>query len=170
MDKFCGLKEEHTSLWDVKSNQTTYICSGRSGADQLKNLISYAPQNNLLFESTLRHNLLLNRTENLDILHSWLDKLGLLHLLDRSTGLEEPLSLAQSPFSGGEIQRLGLLRVWLRDQPIEVLDEPTAFLDEKTAEIVRSIITERAKHKLVLVSTHDPLLISQASEVISLHH
>ena len=59
------------------------------------------------------------------------------------------------PFSGGEIHRLGLLRAWLRDKPVEVLDEPTAFLDAAAAERVRTVIHERAQERLVLVSS-DP--------------
>ena len=122
----------------------------------------------MLFEASLRQNLLISRKENPDELYDWMHKLKLGHLLDRETGLDKPLKLAQSPFSGGEVQRLGLLRAWLRDQPIEVLDEPTAFLDKDTAEIVRTIISERVKQKLVLLSTHDPVLINQADEVITL--
>ena len=72
------------------------------------------------------------------------------------------------PFSGGEIHRLGLLRAWLRDCPVEVLDEPTAFLDEASAQVVRQIIAERVKQRLVLVSTHDPALIQQADHVLTL--
>ena len=71
-------------------------------------------------------------------------------------------------FSGGEIHRLGLLRAWLRDRPIEVLDEPTAFLDAAAARQVRSIIADRCKHRLVLVSTHDPDLINQAHQLVQL--
>ena len=78
------------------------------------------------------------------------------------------MHLAQDPFSGGEIHRLGLLRAWLRDLPVEVLDEPTAFLDARAAEQVRSLIRERVSERLVLVSTHDPELIRQADQVIRL--
>ena len=137
----------------------------------MKGIISYAPQNAVLFESTIRQNLFLGSIvseEKIDKLYFWTYKLRLNHLLDRDKGLDTPLKLAEKPFSGGEIQRLGLLRAWLRDEPIEVLDEPTAFLDKDTAEIVRAIILERVKQKIVLVSTHDPFLIGQASEVITL--
>ena len=78
-----------------------------------------------------------------------------------------PLALAQDPFSGGEIHRLGLLRAWLRDKPLEVLDEPTAFLDAKAAERVRSVIRERAQQRLMLISSHDPELLAQADQVIT---
>ena len=67
-----------------------------------------------------------------------------------------------------EIHRLGLLRAWLRDLRVDVLDEPTAFLDATAADQVRSVIRERVGERLVLVSTHDPELINQADQVIRL--
>ena len=99
---------------------------------------------------------------------TWLQRLGLNDLLLREENLDAPMHLAQDPFSGGEIQRLGLLRAWLRQRPVEVLDEPTAFLDATAAEQVRSVIQERVRERLVLVSTHDPELIRQADQVIEL--
>lgn len=78
------------------------------------------------------------------------------------------MALAQSPFSGGEIHRLGLLRAWLRDRPVDVLDEPTAFLDVVAAAQVREVIRERSRQRLVLVSSHDPDLLNVADVVIDL--
>ncbi len=51
---------------------------------------------------------------------------------------------------------------------MEVLDEPTAFLDAESAQRVRAILAERARKRLVLVSTHDPELIKQAGKVLRL--
>ena len=55
---------------------------------------------------------------------------------------------------------------WLRDKPLEVLDEPTAFLDAKAAEQVRSVIRERSEQRLMLISSHDPELLALADQVI----
>jgi len=129
-------------------------------------LIAYAPQNAVLFEASLRENLLLGAECPQQTIEAWLQRLGLAHLLERPDGLDAPLALAQDPFSGGEIHRLGLLRAWLRDKPFEVLDEPTAFLDAKAAEQVRSVIRERAQQRLMLISSHDPDLLAQADQVI----
>ena len=78
------------------------------------------------------------------------------------------MSLAQTPFSGGEIHRLGLLRTWLRNRPVEVLDEPTAFLDASASQLVREVILERSRVRLVVCSSHDPALLEQADMVIDL--
>ena len=123
----------------------------------------------MLFETSLRQNLLLDQEAPAGVIEDWLERLGLGHLCKRGRGLDDPLPLALDHFSGGEIHRLGLLRAWLRNRPVEVLDEPTAFLDADSAQRVRSIIAERAEQRLVLVSTHDPQLIQQAGKVLRLH-
>ena len=65
-----------------------------------------------------------------------------------------------------DIAGLGLLRAWLRDKPMEVLDEPTAFLDATAAAQVRTVIQERAQQRLMLISSHDPELLALADQVI----
>ena len=129
-------------------------------------LIAHAPQNAVLFEASLRKNLLLGAECPQQDIAAWLQRLGLAHLLERPDGLDAALALAQDPFSGGEIHRLGLLRAWLRDKPMEVLDEPTAFLDATAAAQVRTVIQERAQQRLMLISSHDPELLALADQVI----
>lgn len=89
-------------------------------------------------------------------------------LLDRPGGLDAELQLSLDCFSGGELRRLGLLRAWLLDQPIEVLDEPTSSLDSVAAGRVRRILQERARQRTVLVATHDQGLIAGCDAVIDL--
>ncbi|MFN5465947.1 MAG: ATP-binding cassette domain-containing protein, partial [Cyanobacteriota bacterium] len=138
------------------------------GARELRQLLAYAPQEAVLFEASLRHNLLLDRQQPSEVIEAWLERLGLAHLLQRPGGLDDPLPLALDHFSGGEIHRLGLLRAWLRDRPVEVLDEPTAFLDAESAQRVQAILLERSRERLVLVSTHDVDLIRQADRIVRL--
>nr|WP_255616011.1 ATP-binding cassette domain-containing protein [Synechococcus sp. MU1642] len=167
IDRVCGLLNEEDSHWQLNCADDTWQLSGLAGARQMHQLIAYAPQNAVLFEASLRDNLLLGANLHRDDIETWLQRLGLAHLLLRQSGLDAPLALAQDPFSGGEIHRLGLLRAWLRNKPLEVLDEPTAFLDAKAAEQIRSVIRERAQHRLMLISSHDPELLAQADQVIT---
>ena len=166
LDRICGLLLEEDSHWELSSHGEAWQLSGLAGARQIHQLIAYAPQNAVLFEASLRDNLLLGAEQPQQIIEVWLQRLGLTHLLERPGGLDAPLALAQDPFSGGEIHRLGLLRAWLRDQPLEVLDEPTAFLDTTIAEKVRAVIQERAQQRLMLISSHDPELLALADQVI----
>ena len=168
LDSVCGLLTEEHSQWVVECDDQSWNLYGPAGARQLHQLIAYAPQDAVLLEASLRDNLLLGRKHPAVSIEIWLQRLGLGHLLQRQGGLDAPMHLAQDPFSGGEIHRLGLLRAWLRELPMEVLDEPTAFLDAESAQTVRSVIRERVGERLVLVSTHDPELIKQADQAIRL--
>ena len=117
IDRVCGLLNEEDSHWQLNGAGNTWRLSGLAGARQMHQLIAYAPQNAVLFEASLRENLLLGADHHQDAIETWLQRLGLAHLLERPGGLDTPLALAQDPFSGGEIHRLGLLRAWLRDKP-----------------------------------------------------
>ncbi len=168
LDRVCGLLGEEHSQWQIRSALGEHRLSGPAGARQLRELLAYAPQESVLFEASLRHNLLLSNHQPREVIEAWLERLSLAHLLERADGLDDPLPLALDHYSGGEIHRLGLLRAWLRDRPVEVLDEPTAFLDGDSARRVRRILLERSRQRLVLVSTHDADLIGQADRVLRL--
>ena len=172
LDRWAGLLGEETSLWQLEfSPGGTVRLEGQAGVRNWRSLVAYAPQEAVLFEGSLRENLLLDRSELPDgpsdqnLLH-WLRRLGLGHIPERPMGLDGRLNLSLDCFSGGEIQRLGLLRAWLMQRPVEVLDEPTAFLDAATAAVVRQIILERARDHLVLVASHDRDLLESADRLL----
>ncbi len=67
----------------------------------------------------------------------------------------EEINLFPRELSGGMKQRVSLARAFLYDAPILLLDEPTKELDESNANIVREIITEEAKKRLVIIVSHN---------------
>ena len=69
---------------------------------------------------------------------------------------ETDIYLLPKELSGGMKQRVSLARAFLKEAPILLLDEPTKELDEKNALVVKQIISEMAKTKLVIMVTHNP--------------
>ena len=170
LDGFAGLLGEERSCWELHGPAGATAWEGRAGARRWRQLVAYAPQDPVLFEGSLRDNLLLQRSGSGQwtdgALKVWLERLDLVHLLARPEGLDGQLHLSLDCFSGGEIRRLVLLRTWLIDRPVEVLDEPTASLDPGSATLVRQIIRERCRDRLVLVSSHDRELLAVADHTI----
>lgn len=79
-------------------------------------------------------------------------------------GLEETISqYGDTPclrpdeqFSTGEQRRIGVARILLGDQPVWILDEPLANLDNTTTKTVAQAIRENCRNQTTIVITHDP--------------
>ncbi len=80
---------------------------------------------------------------------------------------------AQRPYelSGGQQQRVGIARALVGEPKILLADEPTGQLDSRTAETMMDLIEQLVKQRNIaaVVSTHDPLLVARAHNVLDLH-
>jgi len=92
-------------------------------------------------------------------------KIGLKNLLNKISKNRKIL-LKNSGLSGGEKKRLSLLRGMLRNTPIVIIDEPTAFLDKDNAIRIMSKLKEFLKGKTVIITTHDEKILKLCDEKI----
>lgn len=89
---------------------------------------------------------------------------ALFHLFDIPENLWDAFP---STFSGGEKQRINLMRTLIDCPEILLLDEPTASLDRKNREIILSIIQELKKQKITMIGIfHDPAELEMLSDEI----
>lgn len=72
-------------------------------------------------------------------------------------------------FSVGQLQRLSIARVLAKNTPIIIFDEPTAALDLDNTKKVLKIIKEIARHKTVLIVSHDKNIMECADQVINMN-
>jgi ABC-type transport system involved in cytochrome bd biosynthesis fused ATPase/permease subunit len=80
-------------------------------------------------------------------------------------GLDARIAEGGDNLSGGQRMRIGIARIMLSGGVV-LADEPTAKLDPQTAKLVRQVLTDMARGRLVIVATHDERLIEAASR----HH
>ena len=79
---------------------------------------------------------------------------GRVHAAAMRTGLEDVLDQQIDTLSKGYKRRVGLAQAILHDPPVLIMDEPTDGLDPNQKHLVRKLITEMAKDKAIIVSTH----------------
>ena len=122
----------------------------------LMNAVSFVFQNGKLFHSSLRHNVTYgspNATE--EQIRRALDLAQCREIIDRlPLGLDTQIGAEGTYLSGGEQQRIILARALLKDAPIIVLDEATAFADPENEQLIRRALAELTKGKTVLLIAH----------------
>ena len=80
-------------------------------------------------------------------------------------GLATPLGEDGLGLSGGEIQRIALARLYLRDPRLVLLDEPTAHLDAATEALVLDGLAEFARDRTLVVATHSLAVAARMDKV-----
>ncbi|MGR9132831.1 amino acid ABC transporter ATP-binding/permease protein [Rhizobium leguminosarum] len=109
-----------------------------------------------LFEDSLRGNLLLANPDagEIDCLEA-LAAAGLLSDVEAMPrGIDTPLGEGGLGLSGGQSRRLALARLFLRDTPLWLFDEPTEGLDGVTARDVLRRLSAMAAGRSLLIATH----------------
>ena len=70
--------------------------------------------------------------------------------------------------SGGEVQRVALARAILKDAPIVVLDEATAFADPENEALIQRVFTRLAKGRTVVMIAHRLSTVVGADKIVVL--
>ncbi len=83
-----------------------------------------------------------------------------------ANGYDTSLGLNGHKLSGGESQRIAIARAILKDSPILVLDEATAFSDAENESLIQRALNTLIYNKTVLVVTHQLLNITEVDQII----
>lgn len=71
--------------------------------------------------------------------------------------------------SGGEMQKIALIRTFLKNSDLIVLDEPTSALDGKAVDVLKNILQEEKENKIIIVISHDKRLLCESSKIVLLN-
>ena len=134
-----------------------------------KRNIGITEQEPPLTEGSIRDNLTLccRSTEERD-LESLIERMGLKKMVDSSGGLDVELDDKQNNISGGEKQKIAIIRQLLKNPDVMMFDEPTSALDSQSKQAFIEILKERKGRHITVIATHDPVLISACDEVIEI--
>ena len=135
--------------------------------EALNDQVAFVSQEQFLFNTSLYENILIGkpgatREEVLDAAK----RAQCNEFLDRfPDGIETQAGDGGKQLSGGERQRISLARAILKNAPIIVLDEATAFMDPENEEKMNAALDEIVKDKTVLVIAHRLSTIKSADKI-----
>jgi ATP-binding cassette subfamily B protein len=135
--------------------------------EALNDQISYVAQEQFLFNISLLENIRLGRPGATDAeVMAAAEKAQCGEFLIRlEKGIHSLAGDGGKQLSGGERQRISLARAILKDAPIVVLDEATAFMDPENEEKMNAAITEIIRGKTVIVIAHRLKSIIHADQI-----
>ena len=157
------------SLWDVDSGSISY------GGVNIKELplnyymgqISYVAQDNYLFDLSIKENIRLGKTGATDEEVINAAKATGCHefILGLENGYDTVVGGAGGHLSGGERQRICIARAMLKDAPVVILDEATAYTDPENEALVQSSVAKLVKGRTLIVIAHRLSTIVDADKI-----
>jgi len=134
----------------------------------LRGLFSVVTQEALLFDETLRENIVLGRENVTDKeLQQALDAAHVSDFLPKlEHGLETRVGPRGSALSGGQRQRVVIARALLRNTPILLLDEATSALDAQSEKVVQQALDRLSQGRTTLVIAHRLSTIRGADKIV----
>ena len=138
--------------------------------ESLREAIGLVPQDVVLFNASMKENLLYGRPDASDAdLRDAAQRAQLLEFIDKlPKGWETRVGERGVKLSGGERQRVGIARAILKNPAILVLDEATSALDSATEQEVQGALDEAAKGRTTLMVAHRLSTVAGADEIIVL--
>ncbi|MFV2053210.1 ABC transporter ATP-binding protein [Aliiroseovarius sp. YM-037] len=139
---------------------------------ELRSLFSVVSQDTLLFDETIRENILLGQPDiSEDRLKRVLDAAHVADFLgDLPDGLDSPAGPRGDNLSGGQRQRVAIARALLRDAPVLLLDEATSALDAHSEAAVQDALEKLSADRTTLVIAHRLSTIQNADKIVVMDH
>ena len=156
--------------WDVTSGSITL------GGHELKDMplseiadqISYVSQDNYLFNRSIRENIRMGRPGATDAEVEQAAKQSgcdaFIRKLDN--GYDTVVGSAGSHLSGGERQRIAIARAMLKNAPVVILDEATAYIDPENEALVQKAISTLTVGKTLIMIAHRLSTIVGADNIV----
>ncbi len=159
-------------FWDVSEGEIKIdgINIKEIPLSQLCDMVSFVTQDNFLFNCSLLENIRLGNPKATDeeVLQAAKSACCDEFISNFEKGYHTSAGEAGGRLSGGEKQRIAIARAILKDAPIVILDEATAFTDPENENKIQKSIAALTKEKTLLVIAHRLSTIKNADQIVVL--
>lgn len=157
------------SLWDADSGTISYggVNIKDIPLDKYMNNIAYVAQDNYLFDMSIMENIRLGRAGASDEEVIAAARNSGCHdfIMGLENGYDTIVGGAGGHLSGGERQRICIARAMLKDAPVIILDEATAYTDPENEAVIQSSVAKLIKGKTLIVIAHRLSTITDADRI-----
>ena len=159
-----------TRFYDV--NEGVIEIDGKNIKDltkhSLRNLMGLVTQDSILFNDSIKNNILLGKEEanDTDIIEALKIANAWEFVKDLPNGIETNIGDSGNKFSGGQKQRLSIARAVLKNPPIMILDEATSALDTESERLVQDALEKMMKNRTSIVIAHRLSTIQNADLIV----
>lgn len=157
------------SLWDVDSGSIEIggVNIKDLSLEEYNSRVAYVSQDNFLFDMSVRENIRLGRQNASDAeVEEVAKKSGCYDfIMSLENGFETVVGGSGAHLSGGERQRIAIARAMMKDAPIVILDEATAYTDPENEAIIQKSVAQLVKGKTLVVIAHRLSTVSDADKI-----
>ncbi len=159
-------------FWDVTDGRITL------GGNDLKEIplhqlydqVAFISQDNYLFDESIRNNIRMGRTGRIAATDEEVEAVAKAAGCDtfiRSLehGYDTLVGSGGAHLSGGERQRIAIARAMLKDAPVIILDEATAYIDPENEAVIQKAVAKLIQGKTVIVIAHRLSTITDADQI-----
>ena len=136
--------------------------------DRLADLVAYVFQDSVLFTDTIENNIRMgNTTATMAEVEQAAKNAGIHEVIQAlPKGYQTVVGRDNAYLSGGQKQRLAIARVFLKDAPIVILDEATAYADAENEAKIQAAFAKLARNKTVLMIAHRLKTVERADQLL----
>lgn len=157
-------------FWDVSAGRITLGGQDLTAIPlpQLYEQTAFVSQDIYLFDETVRENIRMGRPGATDAQVEAAAEAagcgGFIRALEK--GYDTVVGCGGAHLSGGERQRIAIARAMLKDAPVVILDEATAYMDPENEAVIQQAVAKLIKGKTVLIIAHRLSTITGADKIV----
>lgn len=158
------------SLWDVKNGSIKIgdVDIRDMSISDYNTQIAYVSQDSFLFDISVRENIRMGRPSATDVEVEEVSKKSGCYdfIMDLENGFDTVVGGSGAHLSGGERQRISIARAMMKNAPILILDEATAYTDPENEAIIQKSVSELSKGKTLIVIAHRLSTIIDSDQIV----
>lgn len=157
------------SMWDVSSGSISIggVDIRELALSDYNRNIAYVSQDNYLFDDTVMENIRMGRqgATDAEVIRAAKDSGCYEFIMQLEHGFGTVVGGAGGHLSGGERQRISIARAMLKNAPVIILDEATAYTDPENEAVIQSSVAKLVQGKTLIVIAHRLSTIMDADNI-----